>query len=125
MWRYEEETVRIENLEVRCIIGVRPHERETEQPLVISLAFPRDFAAAAASESLEDTVDYSAMARAAGAFVREGRFRLLETLARRLGAHLCERFGLDVLHLRVRKPQAITDAEGAAVSLVVRREGAG
>jgi FolB domain-containing protein len=122
MWRFEGETIRIDNLQVRCIVGVRPDEREREQPLVLSIAFPAEFAAAAESETLERTVDYSEVARAARAFVQEGRFRLLETLARRLGVHLCERFGLARVNLHVRKPQAIPDSDGPAVSLTVTRE---
>ena len=124
MWRFEDETIRIENLEVRCIVGVRPTEREREQPLVMGIAFPQDFGAAAAEDALERTVNYSEVAQAARDFVRAGRFGLLETLARGLGVHLCERFGLARVHLQVRKPQAIADSDGPAVSLTVVREGA-
>ena len=123
MWRFEGETIHIDNLSVRCIVGVRPYEREHEQELLISLSFPADFAAAAEREALEATVDYSALAQAAKAFVNEGRFLLLEALARRLAVHLCERFGLSALELHVRKPQAIEGSDGPAVSLIVRREG--
>jgi dihydroneopterin aldolase len=122
MWRFEGETIHIDNLQVRCIVGVRPFEREHEQPLLISLQFPADFGAAAGSEALEHTVDYSALAKAAQAFVREGRFQLLETLARQLGVHLCERFELAELSLHIRKPQAINGSDGPAVSLTVCRE---
>ncbi|HKJ00419.1 MAG TPA: dihydroneopterin aldolase [bacterium] len=124
MWRFEDETIHIDNLQVRCIVGVRPFEREHEQPLLLSIAFPADFAAAADAEALERTVDYSQVAKAARAFVQEGRFQLLETLARRLGVHLCERFGLARVSLHIRKPQAIHDSDGPAVSLTVAREGA-
>jgi 7,8-dihydroneopterin aldolase/epimerase/oxygenase len=122
MWRFEDETIYIENLRVQCIVGVRPFERQHEQPLLLSIAFPADFAAASASGALADTVDYSAVAGAAKDFVREGRFELLETLARELGRHLCERFALASMRLRVRKPLAISDSDGPAVSLTVRRE---
>ncbi len=124
MWRFDDETIHIDNLQVRCIVGVRPFEREHEQPLLISIALPADFGAAAASEDLERTVNYSTVAAAARDFVREGRFQLLETLARRLGVHLCERFGLARVSLHVRKPQAINESDGPAVSLTVTREGA-
>lgn len=124
MWRFEAETIHIENLKVQCIIGVRPTEREREQPLVMSIAFPQDFGDAAEGDTLERTVNYSEVAQAARDFVREGRFGLLETLARRLGVHLCERFALARVALHVRKPQAIADSDGPAVSLTVAREGA-
>ncbi len=125
MARFEEETIHIANLRVECIVGVRPRERERPQPLVISASFPADFAAAAEDEALEATVDYSAVAREIAAFVQEGRFMLLETLIRRLAAHLGERFGLSRVRLHVRKPEAVPDSDGAAVSLTWVRDGGG
>ncbi len=119
MWRYEAETIHIDGLRVDCVVGIHPHEREREQPLLISLSFPADFAAAAASEAVSDTVDYSALARETGAFVRAGRFRLLETLVRALGRHLCTTFRLPRIALHVRKPEAIAEADSAALSLIV------
>lgn len=124
MWRFEDETIHIDGLRVECIVGVRPHEREHEQPLVLDIAFPADFGPAAESGDLAQTVDYSALARDVRAYLREGRFELLETLARYLGQHLCEAFGLARVSLRVRKPRAVNDSEGPAVSLTVVREGA-
>jgi dihydroneopterin aldolase len=124
MWQFESETIHIDNLEVSCIVGVRPYEREHEQPLLLSIALPADFGRASASGDLADTVDYSVVASAARAFVREGRFELLETLARALGVHLCDRFALPSVSLHVRKPRAINGSDGPAVSLTVRREGA-
>jgi dihydroneopterin aldolase len=122
MWRFEDETIHLDNLRVECIVGVRPHEREREQPLLLSIAFPADFGPAADSGELLRTVDYSAVAQAARAFVVEGRFALLETLARRLGQHLCERFGLPRVRLHVRKPLAVPDSDGPALSLTVHRD---
>ena len=124
MWRFEAERIHIENLRVDCIIGVNPDEREREQPLLISLYFPADFGPGEAGDDLSGTVNYSHVARETRSFVREGRFRLLETLARRLGAHLCEHFALNGLRLYVRKPEAVADSDGPAVSLTITREGA-
>ena len=123
MWRFEEETVYIENLRLECIIGVHPEERERAQPLSISLSFPLDFKRAAATESLSETVDYSAVASSTREFASQGSFQLLETLARKLGVHLCQRFALPSIQITIRKPQAIANSGGAAVSLTVRGVG--
>ena len=117
MHDYSNETIHIENLRVQCIIGVRPHEREKPQGLIISASFPWDFAPSEHSEDLQHTVDYSAVAQAIRDFVQAGRFQLLETLARRLADHVGQRFSLARLSLHIRKPAAIADSDGAAVSL--------
>jgi len=119
--RYSEETIHLVNLRVECIIGVNPDERVREQPLIVSLSFPASFAAAARNDDLRRTVNYSEVAEAIRAFARAGQYRLLETLARRLAAHLGARFGLARLSLHLRKPQAVAGSDGPAVSLTFRR----
>ncbi len=122
MFRFENETIHLENLRVDCIIGINPDERVHPQPLVITLAFQHWFEPAAAKDTIERTINYSEVAAEVRRFVIAGRYKLLETLARRLAEHLCERFGLAHLHMHVRKPQAVTESDGAAVSLTIVRE---
>lgn len=120
MHPFANQTIHIEKLRVQCIIGVRPHEREQPQTLVISASFPWDFSSAGESENLEETVDYSAVARVICEFAEKGQFQLLETLALRLAEHVGQRFGLAELSLYIRKPEAIRESDGAAVSLTWR-----
>lgn len=122
MLRFEDETIHIDNLRVECIIGINPGERETPQPILISVSFRQSFEAAAASDSIESTLNYSEVAQAMREFVVDGRFQLLEALARHLGTALCERFNLDHLTLHVRKLQAVSGSDGPAVSLTLVRE---
>jgi 7,8-dihydroneopterin aldolase/epimerase/oxygenase len=117
MHRFTEETVQIANLRFPCIIGVNPEERTTEQPLVVTVWFRADFARAAETDDLKHTVNYADVAREIRDFSRAGRFRLLETLARRLAHHLSERFCLTDLTLHIRKPNAVPDSDGPVVSL--------
>lgn len=119
--RFFEEKIYITNLRVNCIIGVNPHERVEEQPLIFNLEFPSDFAGAAQDDDLSWTINYSEVAQEIRTFTREGRFHLLETLARQLATHLCERFELNELTLHIRKPAVIADSDGPAVSLTARR----
>jgi dihydroneopterin aldolase len=120
-YRFTEETIHITNLRVNCIIGVNPHERVEEQPLIFNLSFPADFQGAASDDDLSWTVNYSEVAQEVRNFTREGRFHLLETLARQLATHLCERFTLPELKIHIRKPAVIADSDGPAVSLSVHR----
>jgi dihydroneopterin aldolase len=119
--RFFDEAIHITNLRVNCIIGVNPHERVEEQPLIFNLSFPADFGGAAQGDDLSWAVNYAEVAQEVRTFTREGKFHLLETLARRLAAHLCDRFGLPELRLHIRKPAVIADSDGPAVSLLARR----
>src|SRR5579863_1499886 len=107
MHRFTDETAQITNLRFPCIIGVNPEERTAEQPLVVTLSFRGDFGRAADTDDLKHTINYSEVAKEIREFSRAGRFRLLETLARRLALHLSERFRLTELTLRIRKPNAV------------------
>ena len=118
--QFESETIHILDLKVRAIIGINPDERVLEQALIVSLDIPRGFAGAAATDDLAQTIDYSAVAGETRRFIQAGRFHLLETLARRLAAHLVDTFGLDGISIRVTKPGVIADSGGAAVSLTLK-----
>ena len=120
-WKFDQEQIHIEELQVHCIVGLHPEERVHEQPLVISMAIPANFTRAAKKENLDLTIDYGAVARETRAFLKEGQFRLLETLGRSLGAHLCETFSLSAVNLHIRKPEAIHECAGPAVSMTVTR----
>ena len=120
-YRFTEETIHITNLRVNCIIGVNPHERIEEQPLIFNLSFPADFAGSAQDDDMSWTINYSEVAQAVRTFAREGKFHLMETLARQLATHLCDRFALPELKLHIRKPAVIADSDGPAVSLHVQR----
>ena len=49
----------LNGIEVECIIGDQPEERESEQRLLVDVALDIDLADAAESDRLEDTVDYA------------------------------------------------------------------
>ena len=116
-----EETIHIENLSVSSVIGVYPEERVRRQPLIFNLSFTRGFSEAAAHDDVRRTLDYAEVCREIRAFVEAHKFQLLETLIHRLAAHLSERFEFTRLTLHIRKPEAVVDADAAAVSLTLDR----
>ena len=77
-------TIFIRELPVHCIIGVHAHERASRQRILVSVELSTDFTAAAASDRLEDAVDYSAIADLIQQQASDGRFQLLEALAESL-----------------------------------------
>ena len=112
--------VSIRDLSVSAVIGVHPWEREVEQILLFSVDMAADVRKAAASDSLANALDYSAVASTITAVVREGKFRLIETAAERVAERLLADFPVTWLRLQVRKP--IPDGYTAAITIERTRE---
>ena len=70
----------ISGLSLRCIIGILPEERSEPQRLELDIEMESDIAAAAATDAIERTVDYAAVAELVRGLAAEGRYRLVETL---------------------------------------------
>jgi dihydroneopterin aldolase len=80
--------ITIRDLQVDCIIGVFAEERTRAQPVAVTLRLgmsPRDVASSA---SLEETVDYLAIAGQVSFLLSACRFQLIETAARALASYL-------------------------------------
>jgi dihydroneopterin aldolase len=118
------DTIRIEGLELRCIVGVRSYERRREQPLRVDVRLGLDLRAAARSGRISDTADYSRVADEITALFRFREYQLLEVAAEEaaamiLGVHPA------VLEATVRidKPQALAGrARTASVEITRPRE---
>ncbi len=76
--------IEIRDLRVLGVHGVLPEERVRAQPFSLDLVAWVDLSRAAASDRLEDTVDYAAIAELAADMVATQSFQLLEALAGRL-----------------------------------------
>ena len=53
--------VLVEGLQVEALVGVYAHERDAKQPLLFDIALPYDNRVPAASDAVEDAVDYAAV----------------------------------------------------------------
>jgi dihydroneopterin aldolase len=68
--------------------GVLAEEQTRPQPFEVDVELSVDVSAAGESDSLDDTVDYSAVSEAVSRVVRSERYQLLERLATRI-AEVC------------------------------------
>ena len=73
--------LKLNGIEVECIIGDQPEERETEQRLLVDVALDIDLADAAESDRLDDTVDYSLLVGNIREALEDAQCRLLERAA--------------------------------------------
>jgi dihydroneopterin aldolase len=102
--------------------GVEEWERRDGQLFLfdIWLELPEG---AGSSDRIEDTVDYTQVAALVQEVSEARTFKLLESLASAVADALVERFPVDRIRVRVRKPQVQLEppAEHSAVSVVRRR----
>jgi dihydroneopterin aldolase len=113
------DTVFIEGLTVETVIGIYDWERRVRQPVVLDVEMAFDNTRPAASDSIEDTLDYKAVSKRLVAFVEASSFQLVETLAERCAGIIREEFGVAWVRLKLAKPGAVRGA--TAVGVIVER----
>ena len=107
--------VYISDLRIETIIGIYEWEREIRQIINIDLKMATDNRKAAATESIEDALNYKAVAKRLIQFVEESEFQLVETLAERIAEIILEEFAVDWLRLKLGKPGAVTGSKEVGV----------
>jgi dihydroneopterin aldolase len=105
----------IRALRIDTVIGVYDWERQVQQSLLLDLEMQTDNRRAAASDSVDDALDYSAVAARLREYAADHNVQLMETLAERFAELLREEFDLAWLRLRLCKPGAVADARDVGV----------
>ena len=110
----------IRDLLVRGIVGINPDEREHEQDILVNATLWVDTRPAAASDAIEDAVNYRSVAKAMIAHIRDGRPQLVERLAEELaGICLDADRRIAEVEVAVEKPGALRYA--GSVGVVIHR----
>lgn len=107
--------VYIRELEVRTIIGIYDWEREQQQVVSMDLEMGSDITRAAATDSIEQALDYKAVAKRIIQFVEGSEFFLVETLAECIAEIVLNEFSVPWLRLRLGKPGAVTGSRDVGV----------
>jgi len=97
------DTIIIRDLEVRYGVGVPDEERSEPQRLLLTVEITHDFAKAATSDNLADTVDYYAVSRRLLHFGEGRSWKLIEKLAADIADMLLNEFGIKQARVEVRK----------------------
>lgn len=120
-------TIEIEGLRVMGVHGALPHEQRAPQPFELDLSIETGFSAAAASDALEDALDYGPVVALAARVVAEERFTLLEALAEAVASAVLADERVRAVRVGVRKlrPPLPVDVASVGVRIERRREHAG
>jgi dihydroneopterin aldolase len=101
--------------------GVTLEERIEPQPFEVDVELRRDLTAAARSDELADTIDYSEIFSLVARIVEGESFRLIEALAGRIADAVLEATDARAVEVRVRKPRAPLPGPFETVEVAITR----
>lgn len=109
------DTVFISDLRIETLIGIYGWERKVRQTISLDLEMGADIRAAAATDAIEDTLNYKAVAKRLIAFVGASEFQLVETLAEKIAEIVLHEFDVPWVRLTVHKPGAVRGSRDVGV----------
>lgn len=115
------DTIFIDRLSIDTVIGIYDWERRIKQRVVLDLEMDFDIRAAAATDDVDRTLNYKAVAKRVIAFVEASEFDLVETLSERVTALILDEFPVDRVTLRLDKPHALRGARGVGIRITRER----
>ncbi|MCB1772608.1 MAG: dihydroneopterin aldolase [Gammaproteobacteria bacterium] len=105
----------LRDLRIDTVIGIYGWERRTRQTLIFDLEMSADIARAAATDNIEDTLNYKSVAKRLIQFVGDSEFQLVETLAERCVEIIREEYGVRWVRLTLNKKGAVRGATDVGV----------
>ena len=107
----------LKDLRVEAVIGIFDWERCIRQTVSIDLEMATDIRAAAASDAIDDTLDYKAVAKRVIDFVENSEFRLIETLSEQIARIVVVEFGVEWTRVTLHKPGAVRGSRDVGIDI--------
>lgn len=107
--------VYIRELQVETIIGIYDWERNVKQVVSLDLEMATDIRKSAASDHIDDTLNYKAVAKRLISHIEGSDYQLVETLAEACAQIVLDEFDVPWLKLRLSKPGAIRGSTDVGV----------
>lgn len=111
------DSVLIKGLRVPTCIGVHAWEREIRQELILDLTLAWNNRLPAASDNVQDCLDYTAVSDWVIRYLSESQAQLIETVAEQIALGLLHHFGVGEVSLTLKKPGAVPQADWVGVTL--------
>jgi dihydroneopterin aldolase len=109
------DTIYLHGLTVDAVIGIWEWERKIRQKVVIDIDMDADIRKAAASDSVEDTLNYKLVAKRVIHLAETSGFQLVETLAERVAEIVRNEFDVPWVRVKINKPGAIRGSRDVGV----------
>lgn len=110
----------LSDLRIDTVIGIFEWERRIKQNVRFDLEMGTDIKKAAASDSIDDTLDYKSLAKRVISFVENSSFNLVETLAEAVARLIITEFGVPYVKVTLNKAGAVRGASG--VGIIIERQ---
>ena len=111
------DTIFLHDLRVETTVGLWDWERKIRQTVSIDLEMGTDIRKAAATDSIDDTLNYKSVAKRVQQFVSDSEFLLVETMAEKIAETILAEFDMPWIDVRVNKPGAIRGARDVGVHI--------
>lgn len=111
------DTIFLHDLRVETTVGLWDWERKIRQTVSIDLEMGADIRKAAATDSIDDTLNYKNVAKRVQQFVSDSEFLLVETMAEKIAETILAEFDMPWIDVRVNKPGAIRGARDVGVHI--------
>lgn len=113
------DTIEIDNLRLRCMIGFSAHELNDRQDVVISLRLRADMTRAGETDDPDDIFNYRTVTKAIIKHVEASHYKLVEALAVSIARLCVVDYGAPYVQVRVHKPGALRFSD--SVGVVIER----
>ncbi len=107
----------IRDLQIETVIGIYDWERKIKQVISIDLEMATDIRKSAASDQIDDTLNYKAVAKRLISFVSDSQYQLVETLAEKICEIVMSEFAVPWVRLTLSKPGAVSGSKSVGVMI--------
>lgn len=107
----------IRDLLLRGIIGINPDERVNKQDILINVVMYADIRPAAASDHIEDAVNYKSITKRIIGHVEASADQLVEKLVTDIARIILTEFPVERVQVRVEKPGALRFAQSVGIEI--------
>jgi dihydroneopterin aldolase len=106
-------------LNIECVVGIWEWERQVKQNVVLDIEMAADIRKAAASDHIDDTIDYKKVSKRIQSFVGESQFQLVETLTERIAEIIVKEFHVPWVRVKLNKQGALRGSKD--VGIIIER----
>ncbi|MBI2718837.1 MAG: dihydroneopterin aldolase [Rhizobiales bacterium] len=107
----------VRDLEVKALIGIYPHERETPQRIIVNIDLSVKEGEGPKDDDISHVVSYEIVVKKVDAIIAAGHINLVETLCEKIAAACLRDSRVMAARVRIEKPDIIPNARSVGVEI--------